>query len=211
MMRSFKLKAFIAFIFFVSSGSSQKRNRFYAKPTLAIMNFDSSGISEDVYNILYNKLWNDIDSIGVFIMVEPHQVYDVLEKYNYDRPECATRACAIEMGRLVGVKNVITGSFVSSGDSTSVQAELIMVRDDSTKFSSAGQHVGEIDGLIPHIQIAALQLSGVKPSDALLIKAGLLTANVEENNLIKLLKSWFNKAKAFIFRKKVEKAEEVEQ
>ena len=210
MTGSFKLKALIAFIFFVSLGSSQKRNRFYAKPTLAVMNFDSSGISEDVYNILYNKLWNDIDSIGVFIMVEQHQVYDVLEKYNYDRPECATRACAIEMGRLVGVKNVITGSFVTSGDSSSVQAELIMVRDDSTKFSSAGQHIGEIDGLIPHIQIAALQLSGVKPSDALLIKAGLLTANVEENKLIKLLKSWLNKAKAFIFRKKVEEAEEVE-
>ena len=210
MTGSFKLKALIAFIFFVSLGSSQKRNRFYAKPTLAIMNFDSSGITEDVYNILYNKLWNDIDSIGVFIMIEQHQIYDVLEKYNYDRPECATRACAIEMGRLVGVKNVITGSFVSSGDSSSVQAELIMVRDDSTKFSSAGQHIGEIDGLIPHIQIAALQLSGVKPSDALLIKAGLLTANVEENKLIKLLKSWFNKAKAFIFRKKVEEAEEVE-
>ena len=210
MTGSFKLKALIAFIFFVSLGSSQKRNRFYAKQTLAIKNFDSSGITEDVYNILYNKLWNDIDSIGVFIMVEQHQVYDVLEKYNYDRPECATRACAIEMGRLVGVKNVITGSFVSSGDSSSVQAELIMVRDDSTKFSSAGQHVGEIDGLIPHIQIAALQLSGVKPSDALLIKAGLLTANVEENKLIKLFKSWFNKAKAFIFRKKVEEAEEVE-
>ena len=210
MTGSFKLKALIAFIFFVSLCSSQKRNRFYAKPTLAIMNFDSSGISEDVYNILYNKLWNDIDSIGVFIMVEQHQVYDVLEKYNYDRPECATRACAIEMGRLVGVKNVITGSFVSSGDSSSVQAELIMVRDDSTKFSSTGQHIGEIDGLIPHIQIAALQLSGVKPSDALLIKAGLLTANVEENKLIKLFKSWFNKAKAFIFRKKVEEAEEVE-
>ena len=210
MTGSFKLKALISFIFFVSLGSSQKRNRFYAKPTLAIMNFDSSGISEDVYNILYNKLWNDIDSIGVFIMVEQHQVYDVLEKYNYDRPECATRACAIEMGRLVGVKNVITGSFVSSGDSSSVQAELIMVRDDSTKFSSAGQHIGEIDGLIPHIQIAALQLSGVKPSDALLIKAGLLTANVEENKLIKILKSWLNKAKAFIFRKKVEEAEEVE-
>ena len=210
MTGSFKLKALIAFIFFVSLGSSQKRNRFYAKPTLAIMNFDSSGISEDVYNILYNKLWNDIDSIGVFIMVEQHQVYDVLEKYNYDRPECATRACAIEMGRLVGVKNVITGSFVSSGDSSSVQAELIMVRDDSTKFLSAGQHIREIDGLIPHIQIAALQLSGVKPSDALLIEAGLLTANVEENKLIKLLKSWFNKAKAFIFRKKLEEAEEVE-
>jgi hypothetical protein len=210
MLRSFKLKALIALIFFVSLGSSQKRNRFYAKPTLAIMNFDSSGISEDVYNILYNKLWNDIDSIGAFIMVEQHQVYDVLEKYNYDRPECATRACAIEMGRLVGVKNVITGSFVTSGDSSSVQAELIMVREDSTKFSSTGQHVGEIDGLIPHIQIAALQLSGEKPSDALLIKAGLLTANVEENKLIKFLKSWFNKAKSFIFRKKVEKAEEVE-
>ena len=210
MTGSFKLKALIAFIFFVSLGSSQKRNRFYAKPTLAIMNFDSSGISEDVYNILYNKLWNDIDSIGVFIMVEQHQVYDVLEKYNYDRPECTTRACAIEMGRLVGVKNVITGSFASSGDSTSVQAELIIVRGDSTQFSSAGQHVGKIDGLIPHVQIAALQLSGMKPSDALLIKAGLLKENVEENKFIKFLKSWFNKVKSFIFRKKIEESEEVE-
>jgi len=210
MTGSFKLKALIAFIFFVSLGSSQKRNRFYAKPTLAIMNFDSSGISEDVYNILYNKLWNDIDSIGVFIMVEQHQVYDVLEKYNYDRPECTTRACAIEMGRLVGVKNVITGSFASSGDSTSVQAELIILRGDSTQFSSAGQHVGKIDGLIPHVQIAALQLSGMKPSDALLIKAGLLKENVEENKFIKFLKSWFNKVKSFIFRKKIEESEEVE-
>ena len=210
MTGSFKLKALIALIFLVSLGSSQKRNRFYAKPTLAIMNFDSSGISEDVYNILYNKLWNDIDSIGVFIMVEQNQVYDVLEKYNYDRPECTTRACAIEMGRLVGVKNVITGSFASSGDSTSVQAELIIVRGDSTQFSSAGQHVGKIDGLIPHVQIAALQLSGMKPSDALLIKAGLLKENVEENKFIKFLKSWFNKVKSFIFRKKIEESEEVE-
>ena len=209
-MKSFKLKAFIALILFVSLGSSQKRNRFYAKPTLAIMSFDSSGISEDVYNILYNKLWNDIDSIGVFIMVEQHQIYDVLEKYNYDRPECTTRACAIEIGRLVGVKNVITGSFASSGDSTSVQAELIMVRDDSIQFSSAGQHVGKTDDLIPHIQIAALQLSGIKPSDALLIKAGLLTANVEENKLIKFLKSWFNKTKSFLYRNNIEKDEEVE-
>jgi len=33
---------------------------------------------------------------------------------------------------------------------------------------------------------------------------------VEENKLIKLLKSWFNKAKSFIFRKKAEESEEIE-
>ena len=32
----------------------------------------------------------------------------------------------------------------------------------------------------------------------------------KENKLIKLLKSWLNKAKSFLFRKKVEEAEEVE-
>ena len=43
---------------------------------------------------------------------------------------------------------------------------------------------------------------GRKTIDALLIKAGLITAKVEENKLVKLFKSWFNKEKAFIFRKK---------
>ena len=38
----------------------------------------------------------------------------------------------------------------------------------------------------------------------------LESIGMEENKLIKLLKSWLSKAKSFLFRKKVEEAEEVE-
>ena len=201
MIRSLPIKTLFLFFFIISLGSAQKKSRYYAKPTLAVMNFDSSGISDDIYTFLYNKFWYDLDSIGVFIMVEQHQVYDILEKYQYDRPECTTKACAIEMGRLVGIQNVIIGSFFRSGDSSSVKTEIIIVDEDSIKYSSSGSHVGEIDGLIPHVQIAALRLSGIEPSDRLLIKAGLLEEKKSENSFFALIRKWIGKAQQLFFRK----------
>ena len=70
-----------------------------------------------------------------FIMVERIQLNELLNDKKYDRMDCNSSDCAVEIGKLVGIKKVITGSFNVIADTCIIAGQLIDVESKETENS----------------------------------------------------------------------------
>ena len=91
---------------------------------------------------------------------------------------------------ILGIKNIIIGTFEQIADSTIMKASVINVKDRETK-KSVDQ--GKLEGLFPLIQIAAWEFADLAPPNKLLKKAGLLTDEKNDDLFFKQWAKWIMK------------------
>tara|TARA_Y100000741_G_scaffold295133_1_gene235648 strand:+ start:199 stop:825 length:627 start_codon:yes stop_codon:yes gene_type:complete len=163
-------------------------SRYDAKPTLAVFNFEGKAISDDNMTILLDTLISELYKTNAFIMVEEHQMNEIILEQKYDNLDCRDQRCGTEIGMILGIKNIIIGSFEQIADSTIMKASIIHVKNRETKKSVNKAKQGELEGLFPLIQIAAWEFADLEPPNKLLKKAGLLT---EEKDDDLFFKKWF--------------------
>ena len=163
-------------------------SRYDAKPTLAVFNFEGKAISDDNMTILLDTLISELYKTNAFIMVEEHQMNEIILEQKYDNLDCRDQRCGTEIGMILGIKNIIIGSFEQIADSTIMKASMIHVKNRETKKSVNKAQQGELEGFFPLIQIAAWEFADLEPPNKLLKKAGLLT---EEKDDVLFFKKWF--------------------
>ena len=162
-------------------------SRYDAKPTLAVLNFEGKAISDDNMTLLLDSLISELYKTNAFIMVEEHQMNEIILEQKYDNLDCRNQGCGIEIGMILGIKNIIVGSFEQIADSTIMKASMINVKNREIKKSVNKAYQGKLEGIFPLIQIAAWEFSELDPPREILKKAGLLT---EEKNDDIFFKQW---------------------
>ena len=130
-------------------------SRYDAKPTLAVFNFEGKAISDDNMTILLDTLISELYKTSAFIMVEEHQINEIILEQKYDNLDCRDQGCGIEIGIILGIKNIIVGSFEQIADSTTMKASMINVKNRETKKSVDKAYQGKLEDFFPLIQIAA--------------------------------------------------------
>ena len=115
-------------------------------------------------------LTSELYNTEALIMVEQHQIDEVILKHNYDRPDCKTQDCGVEIGMLLGIKNIIVGSFHQIADTCSIKAQMVNVKDREAEKTIERIHVGNIEGVLPKIQVTAWELANLEPSPAIGIR-----------------------------------------
>ena len=180
-------KTILILLLFFSSIYGQI-SRYDAKPTLAVFNFEGKAISDDNMTLLLDTLISELYKTNAFIMVEEHQMNEIILEQKYDNLDCRDQGCGIEIGMILGIKNIIIGTFEQIADSTIMKASIINVKDRETKKSVDKAYQGNLEDFFPLIQIAAWELADLEPPNKLLKKAGLLT---EEKDDDLFFKKWF--------------------
>ena len=180
-------KTILILLLFFSSIYGQI-SRYDAKPTLAVFNFEGKAISDDNMTLLLDTLISELYKTNAFIMVEEHQMNEIILEQKYDNLDCRDQGCGIEIGMILGIKNIIIGTFEQIADSTIMKASMIHVKNRETKKSVNKALQGELEGFFPLIQIAAWEFADLEPPNKLLKKAGLLT---EEKDDDLFFKKWF--------------------
>ncbi|MEE8437622.1 MAG: CsgG/HfaB family protein [Candidatus Neomarinimicrobiota bacterium] len=143
------------------------------RSTVAVLDFEGRGISQMEAATLTDRLMSEMVSTDAVIMVERTQMKEILDEQGLQQSGCTSAECAAEVGALLGVQYMVSGSFGKLGSTFTVDAKMFSVETGQTTKSVSKTYRGEVDGLLPIIEIVAWELVGLQPPAETLARAGL--------------------------------------
>ena len=147
---------------------------FAQKSNVAILQFDAANITEAEVGILTDRLSTELVKLGSFTVVERAQMEEVLKEQGLQQSGCTTSECAVEVGALLGVDKMITGSIGRIGSLFTLSARIIDVETGEILRQVSLDVSGTIEKVLTHTMAeVASQLSGFK----LEIAEGFLEVN----------------------------------
>jgi len=142
------------------------------KQTVAILDFEGRGINQMEAATLTDRLMSEMVNTDAVILVERNQMNEILQEQGLQQAGCTSSECAAEVGALLGVQNMVSGSFGKLGNTYTVDAKMFSVETGATIRSSSKTHKGDVDGLLVIIEVVAWELVGLQPPADLLARVG---------------------------------------
>jgi TolB-like protein len=116
--------------------------------TLAVLEFEGDGVSQSETRTLTNRLRDEVFKTGVYIVLERGEMDEVLKEQGFQQTGCVTSECAVEVGNMLGVQQMIGGSIGKVGNMYTVSARIIDVETGKVLKSANYDHIGAIEGLL---------------------------------------------------------------
>ena len=91
--------------------------------TVAVIDFDASGISQLGATSLTNRFRTAVGDVGAMRLVERGMMEEVLQEQGFQQTGCTSEECAVEVGQLLGVQNMIGGSIGRVGETFIIDDE----------------------------------------------------------------------------------------
>jgi hypothetical protein len=114
------------------------------KIAVAVLELDPNGVTESEARALSDRLRIEIFNAGVFEVMERDKMNRILDEMEFQLKDCTTDECAIEVGRLIGVRKIIAGSISKVGEFYTVSARLIDV--ETSKIEATA--IEDIEGTL---------------------------------------------------------------
>jgi hypothetical protein len=138
------------------------------RPTVAILDFEGQDISLQEVQTLTERMRSEIGATNAVRLIERKAIENIMAEQGLQQSGCTTSECAAEVGALLGVQNMVSGSFGKLGNSYTIDAKLFSVSTGGTIRSVSKTYKGEVDGLLTIIEIVAWELVGMQaPADKL--------------------------------------------
>ena len=152
------------------SFSQTKFSRYDAKPTVALFTFEGKGMKDEDAALYTGHLRLALHQTKSFVLVEKNQINELLSEKKYDRVDCNQSDCAIEIGRLIGIKKAIVGSFELVADTCVISGQLLDIESREAEKTATRTYIGDLEGIDPYVQIMAWEFAGLDtPKDILAI------------------------------------------
>jgi len=152
-----------SFTFYMVIGSSPL---LYAqqptKLSIAILTIGSKGgISNSEAATLSDRLGSMLVNTNAFIVLERGKMQDILDEQGFQQTGCTTTECAVEVGKMLNVQKMISGSIGKIGRTYTIDLSLIDVKTAQIENSFIRDYKGEIDGLLTVMESIADQIAGI--------------------------------------------------
>ena len=129
---------------------------------VAILDLEGRGISDLEAATLPDRLRSEMVTVGAFVVVERGQMEMLLEEQGFQQTGCTSAECAVEVGKLLGVQKMITGSIGKLGQLYTVDARMVDVQTGEIERVSKREHRGGIEGLIDLLEVVTKDLAGIE-------------------------------------------------
>ena len=120
-MKNFNFLVLLTALFFCNTLLAQ------SKIYLAVLDLDAEGISESEARIISERLRSSIFETGKFIVLERDKMNEVLKEQGFQQSGCATNECVVEIGRLIGMQQMVVGSIGKIGNLYTFNVRIIDV------------------------------------------------------------------------------------
>ena len=94
---------------------------------IAVLDFEANGISQTEAIALTDRLRNELFRLGQFEVVERGLMEDILLEQDFQLSGCTTNDCLVEVGRLIGARQVVGGRISKLGAMFTVSARVVDV------------------------------------------------------------------------------------
>jgi hypothetical protein len=142
----------------ISTGLSQKQEKL----RIALLDFtNTGGLSKQETTTLGNRLRSMLVKTNAFVVIERGQMDDILNEQGFQQTGCTTTECAVEMGRMLNVQKMMSGTIGKLGATYTIDLSLIDVETAQIEKSFFRDYKGEIDGLLSLMQTIANQMAEI--------------------------------------------------
>ena len=149
------LSFLIFFISFPSTLFSQD------KTAVAVLDLEGKGISALEAATLTDRLRSEMVSVGVFQVVERGQMEEILNEQGFQQTGCTSTECAVEIGKLLGVQAMCSGSIGKLGSVYTVDVRMFDVATGEISTVSSRDFEGGVEGLLGLIELVSKDLAGI--------------------------------------------------
>jgi TolB-like protein len=115
---------------------------------IAVIDFEGNDISPSEARALTDRLRGELVGSGRFTIIERGKMEEILKEQAFQQTGCVSSECAVEVGKLLSVENIIIGSISRVGSINSVTAKVVSVESGEIIRSTVYDHSGDIGGLL---------------------------------------------------------------
>ena len=141
-----------------------------AKSTVAILEFEGQGVSSAEVKTLTERMRTEIGNTNAIRLIERRAVEKIIEEQGFQQSGCTTDECAVEVGQLLGVQFMISGSIGKMGDRYTIDVKMFSVESGETIRTKSATHGGDIAGLLTEMEILAWEIVGLDAPTSLKLK-----------------------------------------
>ena len=158
-------KSLYSIIFFISILIGQN-----TKPTVAILDFEGQGVDASEVQTLSERMRTEIGNTNAVRLIERKAVEKIMMEQGLQQSGCTSDECAAEVGQLLGVQFMISGSIGKMGKSYTIDCKMFSVETGETVRSKNATHDGDISGLLTEMEILAWEITGLDAPASLRLK-----------------------------------------
>jgi hypothetical protein len=130
------------------------------KTTMAVLTIESKGgISPSEAATLTDRLGSMLVNTNAFTVVDRSKMEEILQEQGFQQTGCTSTECAVEVGKLLNVQKMVSGSIGKIGRTYTVDLALIDVQTSQIENSFIRDYQGEIDGLLKEMESIAHQIA----------------------------------------------------
>ena len=130
---------------------------------IAILDLQGEGVSKSAAKTLTDRLRSKLVNTGVFHVLEREQMDEILGEQGFQQSGCVSDECLVEIGRLVGVEQMIGGSIGKIGQTYTLDLRIIDVQSGRILKTVSDDYRGDADGLLGVLESAANKIAGKAP------------------------------------------------
>jgi TolB-like protein len=127
-----------------------------AKLQIAVVDLSNTGgLSQQESVTLTNRLRSMLVRTNAFIVLERGKMEGILQEQGFQQSGCTSTECVVEMGKLLNVQKIISGSIGKVGKIYTIDISLIDIKTARIEKSFIFDHEGEIGGLLKLMETIA--------------------------------------------------------
>lgn len=159
-IRSFVL-AIVFFVHIVLAPFSVLQAQQVVK-RIAVLELQGQGVSESEAQTLTDRLRSRLVNTNAFHVLEREQMDEILKEQGFQQSGCVSDECLVEIGRLVGVEQMVGGSIGKIGQTYTLDLRIIDVTSGRIVKTVSNDYRGDADGLLEVLEEAAREIAGEK-------------------------------------------------
>ena len=138
--------------------------------TVAVLDFEGQGISVQEVKTLTERIRSEIGNTNAVRLIERKAVDKIMAEQGLQQSGCTSDECASEVGKLLGVQFMISGSIGLVGDTYTIDTKMFSVESGETVRTKSASYAGEVSGLITEMEILAWEIVGLDAPGRLRLK-----------------------------------------
>ena len=165
----------------------------YAQKRIAITTFEGSGVDAITAKNITDRFSHEISRTKRFDIVEREMIKKILEEQKFQKSGCVADECAVEIGQMIGVEQIIAGSVSKIENFYSLSIRLISVETGEIIYQDIADYEGSIKDFIQvtiknlALRMAAeVSIGSVQTGETAqyaLTKKGEVSFNINQSNV----------------------------
>ncbi|KAA3610334.1 MAG: DUF2380 domain-containing protein [Calditrichaeota bacterium] len=147
------------FFLFLSPLSTELKAQQKAK-RIAVLDLQGEGVSKSAAKTLTDRLRSKLVNTGAFHVLEREQMDEILGEQGFQQSGCVSDECLVEIGRLVGVEQMVGGSIGKIGQTYTLDLRIIDVQTGRILKTVSEDYRGDADGLLGVLETASIKIAG---------------------------------------------------